>query len=208
MIISMSDILCVTNRKLCRDDFLSRIEEIVECSPSAIILREKDLSEFEYEELAVQVMNICRKYNIPCILHSFVKTAIKLGADKIHLPLSILRNMTDDEKRYFKEIGASCHSVDDAIEAEKLGCTYISAGHIFATDCKKDLPPRGLEFLEEICSSVSVPVYAIGGIDSDNIESVLKAGAKGVCIMSGLMCCNNAEGYIQQLRKAGIRNDV
>ena len=106
MIISMSDILCVTNRKLCRDDFLSRIEEIVECSPSAIILREKDLSEFEYEELAVQVMNICRKYNIRCILHSFVKTAIKLGADKIHLPLSILRNMTDDEKRYFIIISA------------------------------------------------------------------------------------------------------
>ena len=67
------------------------------------------------------------------------------------------------------------------------------AGHIYATDCKKGLPPRGLEFLEEICRSVSLPVYAIGGIrlDRKQIEKTLAAGARGVCVMSGAMTCES-----------------
>ena len=76
-----------------------------------------------------------------------------------------------------------------AIEAQKLGATYISAGHIFATDCKKDLPSRGLEFLKEVCNSVTIPVYAIGGIKLSDVQmdEIIKCGAKGGCIMSGMM---------------------
>ena len=76
-----------------------------------------------------------------------------------------------------------------AIEAQKLGATYISAGHIFATDCKKDLPPRGLEFLKEVCNSVTIPVYAIGEIKLSDVQmdEIIKCGAKGGCIMSGMM---------------------
>ena len=73
------------------------------------------------------------------------------------------------------------------MEAEKLGCTYITAGHVFATDCKKGLPPRGLSFLKEVCYSVTIPVYAIGGIDENNMEAVRQAGAAGGCMMSGFM---------------------
>ena len=63
------------------------------------------------------------------------------------------------------------------------------AGHIYATDCKKGLPPRGLSFLREVCSNVTVPVYAIGGIGfaDGRIEEVCKNGAKGACIMSEVM---------------------
>ena len=68
-----------------------------------------------------------------------------------------------------------------------LGASYVTGGHIFATDCKKGVPPRGLDFLKAVCSSVNIPVYAIGGINGDNINSVLNAGASGACIMSGLM---------------------
>lgn len=78
---------------------------------------------------------------------------------------------------------------EEAIEAQKIGATYISAGHIFATDCKKDLPPRGLEFLKEVCNSVTIPVYAIGGIKLSDVQmdEIIKCGAKGGCIMSGMM---------------------
>jgi thiamine-phosphate pyrophosphorylase len=195
----MFDIFCVTNRKLC-DEFLAKIEKIATAKPSGIILREKDLSEVEYKSLAKQVIEICNKYEVTCILHSFADVAIKLNSDKIHLPLPILRNMTDFQKSKFKTIGASCHSVDEAIEAQRLGCTYITAGHIFATDCKKGLAPRGIDFLKEICSNVSIPVYAIGGIDSSNVNSVKNAGADGACIMSGLMSCEDVQGYIQEVK--------
>jgi len=201
MIISMFNIYCVTSRILCKEDFLHRIEKIALSHPAGIILREKDLSEVEYRQLAKQVIQICTKHKIPCVLHSFVDTAIELNVEAIHLPLPELRKMTDVQKRHFKIIGVSCHSAEEAKEAERLGCTYIIAGHIFATDCKKGLPGRGVRFLECICKSVSIPVYAIGGIECNNARSVCKAGAKGACIMSGFMTCDDVKSFLMSFEE-------
>lgn len=189
----MSDLICITNRKLCSNNFLDQIEMIASAHPKAIVLREKDLSEKEYEQLARQVMQICQKHGTQCILHSFSNVAIALGAVAVHMPLPLLQKMTPQEKSHFQIIGASCHSLEEAKEAQDLGCTYITAGHIFLTDCKKGLPGRGLSFLEEICKAVRIPVYALGGISSQNIESVRKTGAAGACIMSGFMRCKTVE---------------
>ena len=79
------------------------------------------------------------------------------------------------------------HSAEDALLAEQAGCTYVTAGHVFQTDCKKDLPPRGIDFLRQICKTMAVPVFAIGGIHPDNIHMAMEAGASGVCMMSELM---------------------
>lgn len=192
----MSDIICVTNRRLCDGDFINRLEEIAACRPAGIILREKDLAEAEYKSLAAEAIKVCRKHSVPCILHSFFNAALQLEAEAVHMPLPLLRQMSAEQKAKFKKIGSSCHSVEDAVEAERLGCTYITAGHVFATDCKKGLPPRGLEFLKSVCRSVSLPVYAIGGIDSRNFAEVLCAGAKGACVMSGLMQCKSPARFM------------
>ena len=189
----MSDLICITNRRLCNNNFLDQIEMIASAHPKAIVLREKDLAEKEYEQLARQVMQICQKHGTQCILHSFSNAAIALGATAVHMPLPLLQKMTLQEKSHFQIIGASCHSLEEAKEAQDLGCTYITAGHIFLTDCKKGLPGRGLPFLEEICKTVRIPVYAIGGISSQNIESVRKTGVAGACIMSGFMRCKTVE---------------
>lgn len=194
----MSDILCVTNRHLCTVDFLERIEQIAACHPAGIILREKDLNESQYEELARNAIEICRKYDCICILHNYVNVARKLNYGYIHLPLQILRGLSSEERMRFIMLGASCHSVEDAAEAEKLGCTYITAGHIFETDCKKGMPGRGLDFLRQVCGYVQIPVYAIGGIHHENIISVRTAGASGACIMSGIMSCDNPGKYLEK----------
>lgn len=194
----MSDILCVTNRSLCREDFLIRIEKIASAHPKGIILREKDMNEGEYRLLAEKVIEICKRHKTPCILHSFVSVAKKLNCTAVHLPLDILRSLSDDEKNMFTTLGASCHSAEDAAQAEKLGCTYITAGHIFDTDCKKGLPGRGIEFLKEVCESVSIPVYAIGGISANNIAEVRKSGAAGACVMSGTMVCESVQEYLSE----------
>lgn len=197
----MSDILCVTNRNLCEEDFFLRMETIAKNHPAGIILREKDLSPKDYGNLAAKVAAICQKYQVPCIYHSFVDIAIRQQAEAIHLPLPILENMSDTEKAHFEVIGASCHSAEDAVKAQNLGCTYITAGHIFDTDCKKGLPGRGLDFLKQVCQSVTIPVYAIGGITSENFQNVQNAGAKGACVMSGLMQCTDAASYMKQFNK-------
>ena len=161
-------IIAVSNRKLCNRPFLEQIERVCKIHPEAVILREKDLS---------------------CILHNFWKTALELGCTSVHLPLPILQKITDEEKKKFTKIGISIHSVEEAKEAEQLGASYLTAGHIYATDCKRGLPPRGLGFLKEVCREVSIPVYGIGGIkfDEEQWNDMKKCGAVGGCVMSGMM---------------------
>lgn len=191
-----SDIICVTDRKLCRSDFLEQVERIAEGRPAAIILREKDLSEMEYEKLAARVMEICRRADVSCVLHSFAVTAARLSAEAIHMPMRLLRSMSNEEKSVFRIIGASCHSPEEAAEAQRLGCSYVTAGHVFATDCKKGMEPRGLRFLKEVCDAVTIPVYGIGGIGPGNINQVRETGAAGACVMSGLMTCDAPGAYM------------
>lgn len=199
MIMCMSDILCVTNRKLCQEDFLARIERIAACHPAEIILREKDMKLEDYKEMAAAVMEICEQHGVKCILHSFTDVAISLHADAIHLPLHLLREMSQEQKAHFTILGASCHSVEDALQAQALGCTYITAGHVFETDCKKGLPGRGLDFLQNVCTAVDIPVYGIGGIDADNIALVRNAGASGACLMSSLMATEDVTGLMKAM---------
>ena len=112
--------------------------------------------------------------------------AIELGFKNIHLSMIDLENATEKLK-YFDIIGASTHSLEDAKKAEKLGATYVTASHIFATDCKKGLEPRGLDFLKNICDNVNIPVFALGGINEANSKYCYENGAKGVCMMSQAM---------------------
>lgn len=187
----MFKLICVTNRLLCEDDFFARMEKIASTHVDAVILREKDLSPSDYEEMAKKTIKICDKYETPLILHSFADIAIKLKVKRIHLPLAKLRELPPEDKKYFEEIGASCHSLKDAKEAEKFGCAYVTAGHIFDTDCKKGILGRGLDFLQNICENVSVPVYAIGGITPLNAAKIKNAGAEGCCVMSWFMKNDN-----------------
>lgn len=199
---STFDILCVTNRHICNGDFLSRIEQLAKLPLKGIILREKDLNKSEYQRLAKQVLDICQKHNATCILHTYIDVARKLGADAIHLPLSVLSSLDPSELSDFKEVGASCHSIDDALTANKLGASYITAGHIFTTECKKGVPPRGIEFLRNISAQSPLPVYAIGGINADNISDIIPTCAKGVAVMSGFMRCPDPKSYFDNLFKA------
>ena len=196
----MCEVLCVTNRLLCGEDFLGRVEKLARAKPKGIILREKDLTESEYNTLAAAVLKICERYGTPCILHSFADTAAELGVTNLHLPLHILRELSPSKRNGFTTLGASCHSAEEAREAQSLGCTYITAGHIFDTDCKKGTPGRGLEFLKQVCKSVSLPVYAIGGISEENAEQVIRAGARGVCVMSSVMTCGDPKEYLEKFK--------
>jgi thiazole tautomerase (transcriptional regulator TenI) len=198
----MYKILAITNRHLCNNDFLTQIQDICSLNKRntviksvSIVLREKDLSENDYKDLAAKVITICKENNTECILHNFYNVAKELNCKKIHLPLHVLKAKNDIYKE-FNEVGVSIHSVSEAIEAINLGATYITAGHIFATDCKKDIPPRGLSFLSSVCSSVNIPVFAIGGISLNNAQETIDAGAEGICIMSGLMNCKNPKVFI------------
>lgn len=191
---TLSRLICVTNRHLFdvedaggEPSFLARLERIAAAHSAAIVLREKDMEEGDYEALAREVQRICRRHQVPFIAHTYARVAAQLGADGLHLPLPLLRRLRESGEALPAHLGTSCHSLEDVREAEQLGCSYLIAGHIYATSCKPGLPPRGLAFLREVTAATELPVYAIGGITPARLREVLAAGAAGGCAMSSLM---------------------
>ena len=194
----------ISNRKLCENENLEKqIKKIFSAYEKKIILknfdivaltlREKDLDKNEYLKLIEKIYPICQKYKINLILHQNYDLNLddKYNIEGIHLSYSIFKSLNQNIKaeliKKYKRIGVSIHSLDEAKEVESLGASYVVAGHIFETDCKKSLEPRGLKFIEDLSSALSIPIFAIGGIDEKNSLSVINSGAFSVCMMSTLM---------------------
>lgn len=177
-------IIGVTNRKLC-DDFYGRIAEISKMDLEYLILREKDLSYNKLKIMARDIKDILGDSSIKLIINGNINVAKDVEAVGVQLPF---RDFSEEiTKDYDGVVGVSIHSLREAIDAEALGASYLLYGHVFETDCKMGVTPRGLVELKEICSRVKVPVYAIGGINEKNYKDVLDSGAYGVAIMSSLM---------------------
>lgn len=177
--------IAITNRHLCEVPLITQLETILP-KIDMLILREKDMSPEEYTELARDVIKLCKAEDTLCVLHSFTETARKLNHMHIHLPMPLLREQSgklDD----FISIGASVHSEDEAREACELSASYLIASHIFPTDCKPGLAPKGLALISNICANTNIPVYGLGGINDSNETLVLSHGASGICRMSDYM---------------------
>ncbi|HAP31693.1 MAG TPA: thiamine phosphate synthase [Firmicutes bacterium] len=201
-------LICVTNRKLCRDDLLQRINRIAKGKPHAIILREKDLGMAEFTDLAEKIKEICDANRVLFIINQKIAVAAKLKINRVNLSMADLLTHRSALDNY--QCGASVHSVREAKVAEALGVSYMIAGHIFPTDSKKGVPPRGLSFLKEVSAAVAVPVFAIGGITKDKVKDVLRAGASGICVMSEAMTCADPVAFIREMSvkaNRGSKND-
>ena len=194
----------ISNRKLCENESLEKqIEKTFSAYQRKIILenfeivaltlREKDLYKNEYLKLVEKIYPICQKYRIDLILHQNYDLRLdnKYNIKGLHLSYntfkSLNKNIREELIRKYKKIGVSIHSINEAKEVENLGANYVVAGHIFKTDCKKDLEPRGLKFIQELSLILTIPTFAIGGINQENSHLVINSGAFGVCMMSSLM---------------------
>ena len=194
----------ISNRKLCENENLEKqIEKIFSAYQRKIILenfeivaltlREKDLNKNKYLKLVEKIYPICQKYRIDLILHQNYDLRLdnKYNVEGLHLSYntfkSLNKNIREELIKKYKKIGVSIHSINEAKEVEMLGANYVVAGHIFKTDCKKDLEPRGLKFIQELSLILTIPIFAIGGINQENSHLVINNGAFGVCMMSSLM---------------------
>jgi len=194
----------ISNRRLCANSNLKKqVEKIFSDYEKKMILknfeitvltlREKDLDKNEYLNLVKKIYPICEKYRIDLILHQNYDLNLdkKYKIEGIHLSYdnfkSLNKNIREELIKKYKRIGVSIHSLEEAREVESLGANYVIAGHIFETDCKKGLEPRGLKFVENLSSVLTIPIFAIGGIDEKNSQSVIDSGAFSVCMMSSLM---------------------
>ncbi len=203
----MKNIICVSQKSACTGDYFQRVEEIFQAEPFAFILREKELASDEYRELALKVLSIAKKYSAPLFLNGNFALAAELGLGT-QLSFQAYRELSESSV----PVGISVHSREEAEyimnTPKNVRISHIIAGHIFATDCKKGLAPRGLEFLSSVCAAVGkqYPVFGIGGISPEKMPLLYEAGAFGGAVMSSCMRAENlpklAEAFRRQAGKS------
>jgi thiamine-phosphate pyrophosphorylase len=179
---------------------LHAVEQALQGGVGAVQLREKDLPVRVLLDLAGDLRNLTRDYGARLFINDRLDVAMAVEADGVHLgqqSLSVeaVRRVAGNSLR----IGVSTHCLSEAKEAEKEGADFIVFGPVYETPSKKVYgPPVGMARLEEVVRNVGIPVFAIGGIRSENLLEVLSGGAFGVAVISAIL---GAESITEAARK-------
>ncbi len=193
--ISGLDLVLITDRKICDVKLTDLIMQAVEGGVDTVQLREKDLNTRDLYNLAKEARGITKKNDAKLIINDRVDVAIAVEADGVHLgwqslDIDIVRRMIGHDML----IGFSAHSLKDAESAEKSGADYVSISPIFKTTHKDFfIKPFGVDGIGKIKEFVNIPVVALGGVNENNIEEVLKDGADGIAVISAILLSDDPE---------------
>lgn len=183
------------------------VEEAIKGGATLIQLREKTLDTKSLGELAVRLMRITKRYSVPLIVNDNTTAAALADADGVHVGQG---DMSTKECRKLigkgKILGVSAQTAAQAVAAQEDGADYIGVGAVFSTSTKADADNVSLETLREICSSVDIPVVAIGGICSSNIQKLAGSGISGVAVVSAIFAAPNIREAAEELR--GLAKEV
>jgi len=197
----------VTDRSWLHGETLyEQVEKALKGGVTLVQLREKELSEADFEQEAKELLELCHKYNVNLIINDNVALAAKVGADGVHIGQS---DMGVEKARAIlgkeKIIGVTAKTVEQAKAAEAAGADYLGSGAVFGTSTKKDAKPMDHALLQEICENVKIPVVAIGGIDGGNILLLKGRKMAGVAVVSGLFACEDIKKAAEDLREKADR---
>lgn len=192
----------VTDRSLSLGRSLVEVvEEAVKGGVTMVQLREKDCSSLEFYQEATALKRLLKSYKIPLIINDRLDIALACDAEGLHigqsdLPFSIARQLLGENKI----IGLSVECLKDAQEANKLDVDYIGISPVFSTSTKTDTAMAvGIEGVRKItCQSVH-PAVGIGGINKNNAEDIIKAGAEGISVVSAIMSAHEPSRSAQEL---------
>jgi thiamine-phosphate pyrophosphorylase len=201
------DLYLVTDRNQTSGrDLLWVLQQALDGGVKAIQLREKYLSGKDLFLLAEKTCKLCQAYRAALFINDRVDVALAIDAtgvqlSKVSLPIATARALLGSQKC----IGVSTHSLQEAREAEQNGADFVLFGPVYFTDSKAAYgAPQGLPALKTIVDNVSLPVYAIGGIKSKNIESTKNIGVRGVALISAIVSAESpkkaAEQMLRELR--------
>lgn len=176
------------------------VEEALKGGVTFLQLREKDLPKEEFLKLALEIKDVCKRYNVPFVINDDVDIALKSGADGVHVGQDDMAALKAREILGKDAIiGVSVHNLKEAEKALSDGADYLGVGAVFSTSTKKDAENVPFETLREICQKTGLPVVAIGGINSGNIEKLKGSGIKGVAVVSAIFASKDIEGASSQL---------
>ena len=189
----------VTNRyQDSLESFLEKVETACRSGVTIIQLREKNLTTNQYYQLAKQVKEITDAYQVPLIIDDRLDICLAVDAAGLHigddeLPVSVARQVLGPEKI----LGVTAKTVKRALEAETSGADYLGTGAIFPTTTKENAPITLISTLKTICQMVAIPVVAIGGLTSENIDQLAETGIAGVAVVRDLMQAEDIEAKTQ-----------
>ena len=189
----------VTNRyQDSLESFLEKIETACRSGVTIVQLREKNLTTNQYYQLAKEVKEITDAYQVPLIIDDRLDVCIAVDAAGLHigddeLPVSVARQVLGPEKI----LGVTAKTVKRALEAEEGGANYLGTGAIFPTTTKENAPITLISTLKTICQRVAIPVVAIGGLTSENIDQLMGTGIAGVAVVRDLMQAEDIEAKTQ-----------
>ena len=179
-----------------------QVEEAIKGGVTFVQLREKKLDEENFLDEALDIQNLCRKYDIPFVVNDNVKIAKMINADGVHVGQSDMgaenvRGILGDDKI----IGVSVQTVEQAVLAEKQGADYLGVGAVFPTGSKVDAEDVSFETLKAICESVNIPVVAIGGISAGNVLKLKGSGISGIAVISAIFAAEDIESTTKRLKQ-------
>lgn len=179
-----------------------QIEEALKGGITCLQLREKEMPEEEFLKEAKVIHSLCQNYNVPLIINDNVQIALKADAEGVHIgqddgDIGQIRKLLGKDKI----LGVSAHTVEEAEKAQKEGADYLGVGAVFKTSTKKDAKDMPFETLKQICSSVNIPVVAIGGITDENILKLSGSKADGIAVVSAIFSSSDITGTCQKLKK-------
>jgi len=179
----------ITDRHVAKKPLPEAVREALEGGVRAVQLREKDLPVRELLALAQEMRAVTGEFGAKLFINDRVDVAVDVGADGVHLgnqsmPVDAVRKIVGRSMM----LGVSAHSVAEAKAAEQGGADFITLGPIFETPSKASYgAPLGLEPLREAKRTVTIPLFALGGVKGRNIGHVLWAGAYGVSVISAVL---------------------
>ena len=196
----------VTDRSFVgRQTLYEQVEDALKGGVTIVQLREKNLDEDEFVAEAMQIKELCRRYNVPLIINDNVDVALKSGADGVHVGIEDAP-VAEIRRKVGKDfiIGATAKTVEQAQVAEKAGADYLGVGAVFPSPTKKNAIRITNEQLKEICSSVSIPAVAIGGISLKNVDGLEGGGMDGIAVVSAIFGAEDIKGTTAELKKRAI----
>lgn len=193
----------VTDRSWLKGKTLySQVEEALKGGVTFLQLREKELDQEQFLREAAEIQKLCRQYAVPLIINDNVEIALQINADGVHVGQSDMEaGMVREKLGREKIIGVSARTVEQAVLAEQHGADYLGVGAVFPTGTKPDANSVSYETLREICSSVSIPVVAIGGITGENVDALRGSKIAGIAVVSAIFAQEDPRKAAAVLKK-------
>jgi len=184
-----------------RQTLAQQIEDALKGGATIVQLREKNLDEESFVEEAIELRDLCHRYNVPLIINDNVDVALRSGADGVHVGIEDTP-VVEVRRRVPADfiIGATCKTVEQAKSAEAAGADYMGVGAVFPSPTKTNAIRITNDQLREIVSAVSIPAVAIGGISRKNILEITGSKVSGVAVVSAIFGAENIEAAAAELK--------